>query len=304
MDFVKPHRGPTLRLGLRSLYILPTRFGWLWLAGLGLLQLLAIQSQRNGPLLLSFLMLGLWLLALHLTHFNLMGLELQALPPAGGFADADLPYRLLCRSGCRRDAIQLGFRGAPAPPPQHLPAGEAVVTLHWRAQRRGLQTPGPLRIQTTAPLGLFVCWSLWEPPLPQAVYPPRRAGPVAAAPWPIRAGDAAPTSSSPQPQGGDSWHDLRPHRPEDGLARLAWTVLAQGRGRHTKTFADARPPAVVLAPAPGLPRERALEHLSHEIWRRWQAGRSYGLALDAVVLAPGDGPEQRDRCLRALAEVP
>ena len=60
-QLIKPHRGERLRLGLHSLYILPTRFGLLWLAGCGLLLLVAIQSQRNGPLLLSCLMLGLWL---------------------------------------------------------------------------------------------------------------------------------------------------------------------------------------------------------------------------------------------------
>ena len=96
-QLIKPHRGERLRLGLRSLYILPTRFGLLWLAGGGLLLLVAIQTQRNGPLLLSFLMLGLWLLALHLTQFNLQGLELEALAPSGGFAGEMVAYPLLCR---------------------------------------------------------------------------------------------------------------------------------------------------------------------------------------------------------------
>lgn len=300
---IKPQRGLELRLGLRNLYILPTRFGWLWLASTGLVQLMAIQSQRNGPLLLSFLMLGLWLLALHLTHFNLQGFELRALPASGGFVDADLAYLLLCRSRCRRDGLQLGFATAPAPHPQTLTPGESVLTLPWRAPRRGLQTPGRLRIKTTAPLGLFVCWTLWEPPLAQAVYPARRPGPVAEAPWP--ANSAAPATAAPhQQKGSASWHDLRPHRPEDGLARLAWKSLAQGRGRQTKTFADACPPGLLLKPAPGVPWEQALEHLSAEIWRRWQAGDSFGLELGACQLAPAAGAEQRDRCLQALAEAP
>ena len=159
-QLIKPHRGERLRLGLRSLYILPTRFGLLWLAGGGLLLLVAIQTQRNGPLLLSFLMLGLWLLALHLTQFNLQGLELEALAPSGGFAGEMVAYPLLCRSRCQRDAIQLGLVGSAATP-QPLAAGESVLSVPWRAGRRGLQTPGRLRLQTTAPLGLFVCWTLW-----------------------------------------------------------------------------------------------------------------------------------------------
>ena len=297
MDFaraqqlIKPQRGERLKLGLRNLYILPTRFGLLWLAGGGLLLLVAIQTQRNGPLLLSFLMLGLWLLALHLTQFNLQGLELEALAPSGGFAGEMVAYPLLCRSRCQRDGIQLGLAGSAATP-QPLAAGESVLSVPWRAGRRGLQTPGRLRLQTTAPLGLFVCWTLWEPPRPQPIYPARRPGPV------------AESSTSRLAAGSDDWDDLRPHRPQDGLARLAWKSLAQGRGRQTKTFAAATPAVGLLAPAPGLPPERALEHLSAEIWRRSKAGEAYGLALGDTQVAPNTGPEHRDRCLLALALAP
>ena len=297
MDFaraqqlIKPQRGERLKLGLRNLYILPTRFGLLWLAGGGLLLLVAIQSQRNGPLLLSFLMLGLWLLALHLTQFNLQGLELEALAPSGGFAGEMVAYPLLCRSRCQRDGIQLGLAGSAATP-QPLAAGESVLSVPWRAGRRGLQTPGRLRLQTTAPLGLFVCWTLWEPPRPQPIYPARRPGPV------------AESSTSRLAAGSDDWDDLRPHRPQDGLARVAWKSLAQGRGRQTKTFAAATPAVGLLAPAPGLPPERALEHLSAEIWRRSKAGEAYGLALGDTQVAPNTGPEHRDRCLLALALAP
>ena len=308
MDFaraqqlIKPHRGERLRLGLRSLYILPTRFGMLWLSSGGLLLLVAIQSQRNGPLLLSFLMLGLWLLALHLTQFNLQGLELEALAPSGGFAGEMVAYPLLCRSRCQRDAIQLGLAGSAATP-QPLAAGESVLSVPWRAGRRGLQTPGRLRLQTTAPLGLFVCWTLWEPPRPQPIYPARRPGPVAETASPASS-DTAATAASKFAAGSDDWDDLRPHRPQDGLARLAWKSLAQGRGLQTKTFADATPAVGLLTPAPGLPPERALEHLSAEIWRRSKAGEAYGLALGSAQVAPSTGPEHRDRCLLALALAP
>jgi hypothetical protein len=57
-------QGSPLRLDLRNLYILPTGFGGLWLAGAALLQVVAIQTQRNGPLLLSFLMLQMRILSI------------------------------------------------------------------------------------------------------------------------------------------------------------------------------------------------------------------------------------------------
>ena len=114
----------------------------------------------------------------------------------------------------------------------------------------------------------------------------------------------AESSTSRLAAGSDDWDDLRPHRPQDGLARLACKSLAQGRGRQTKTFAAATPAVGLLAPAPGLPPERALEHLSAEIWRRSKAGEAYGLALGDTQVAPNTGPEHRDRCLLALALAP
>ena len=64
MRFVRPplirrQTGIQLRLGLRNLFILPTRFGLFWLAA-GLLQLVAIQMRSNGTLLLSFRCWACW----------------------------------------------------------------------------------------------------------------------------------------------------------------------------------------------------------------------------------------------------
>ena len=50
------------RLGLRTLYIIPSRFGMVWLAAAALLLLVAIQTGSNSTLLIAFLLLGLMLL--------------------------------------------------------------------------------------------------------------------------------------------------------------------------------------------------------------------------------------------------
>ena len=224
-------QGEQLQLRLRNLYILPTRFGLLWLGGALLLQVVGIQTQRNGPLLLSFLMLTLQLLALHLTHFNLQGLELACSRCEPGFAGEPLTYPLLARSRHARNAIQLRLAGQPAAAARPIAAGTSSLELHWRCDQRGLRSPGLLLISSTAPLGLFVCWSRWAPAGRQAVIPARLPGPV---------GRAAPTAlarEDPEPQadreGSEHWQDLRPPRPEAGHGRLAWKALAQGRGRFS-----------------------------------------------------------------------
>jgi len=300
--FGRVQQGESLRLGLRNLYILPSRFGGLWLAGAGLLLVVGIQTQRNGPFLLGYLLLALLLLALHLTHFNLQGLELRCGQPRPGFAGETLLYPIHLRSTCPREAISLRLAGPTSEGgsvPLRLSAGSRTLGLTWSSTARGLQRPGPLLIRSSAPRGLFVCWSRWQPARTQIVYPARHPGPVAAA-----AAAGSPPGTAEQDQGlegSDHWHDLRPQRPQDSQSRLAWKVLAQGRGRLSKTFRDPAGVPLLLAPDPGVPRERALEHLSAAVWQRSQRGECFGLVLPAQSIPPGRGREHRERCLQALA---
>jgi uncharacterized protein (DUF58 family) len=292
--------GPELRLGMRNLFILPTRFGWLWLGATLLLQLVGIQLERNGPLLLSFLMLGLFLLALHLTHFNLQGLELACGDPEPGFAGRPLRYPLVLRCHGRCEGLQLRFEGEAWEPPRHLNPGQHALAVPWTPIQRGAHPPGRLQLQTTAPLGLFVCWTAWRPSLPQLIYPARRAGSVQRL---DQAGMESTTvpSRADRSDGGEEWHDLRPHRPQDSSSRLAWKLLAQGRGSFSKRFAVPPETAPLLAPDASLPFEQALEHLSERIWRLHGQGASFGLVLRGQRFPVGNGAAQRDRCLAALA---
>jgi hypothetical protein len=71
-----------------------------------------------------------------------------------------------------------------------------------------------------------------------------------------------------------------------------------------KRFAAAAPEALVVAPEPSLPRERALEHLSERLCRLHRQGTPYGLLWQGAVVGPGEGLAHRDRCLLLLAEGP
>ena len=107
-----------------------------------------------------------------------------------------------------------------------------------------------------------------------------------------------------QAGGSDHWRELTPHRPEEGLARLAWKQLARSGERYAKRFADPQPRPHLLAPDPALPRERALEHLSARLWQLAASGESYGLVLGSQTIAAGSGSAQLERCLAALALAP
>ena len=303
MNLGPAQQGEPLKLGLRNLYIIPTRFGALWLAGLLMLQVIAIQLQSNGPLLLSFLMLALFLLALHLTHFNLQGLELRCGEPLPAFAGEAAPYPLevLCPERCEGLRLRLGRGEADAP--RSLGSGRHRLTASWTPARRGRQRPGRLVLSTTAPLGLFVCWSRWDLPRPQLILPAPLRGPVgrietAGVPAEVEAGAIG------RPEGGALWHDLRPHRPEDGSGRLAWKLLAQGRGAHAKRFGEPQAETPLLTPAAGVPAELALRHLCEAVLRLQREGALYGLRVGGREIPPGQGLAHRDRCLELLALAP
>ena len=102
----------------------------------------------------------------------------------------------------------------------------------------------------------------------------------------------------------EHWRELTPHRPEEGLARLAWKQLARSGERYGKRFADPQPRPHLLAPDPALPREQALEHLSARIWQLAASGESYGLVLASQTIPAGAGSAQLERCLTALALAP
>lgn len=306
-----PRQGASLRLGLRSLYILPTSLGWLWLGGVALLLLVGVQTQANGPLLLAFLMLGLWLLALHLTHFNLHGLQVTCATPPWGFAEESVPYPLSLRCAAFCEGLQLQWQGVAgardgAQDPLAvgvLRPGEHRLELPWRPRIRGLQRPGPLRLWSTAPLGLFVCWSIWQPPQRQLIAPARKPGPVREVEGSEQLGLEMGRVERLAVE-GDAWHDLHPRRPQDSPSRLAWKLLAQGRGALVKRFASSVPQPLLLALDPSLPREQALQHLSERLCRLQRQGTPYGLLWQGVVVGPGEGLAHRDRCLMLLAEAP
>ena len=302
-QLIRPHRGASLRLSLRKLYILPSGFGWLWLTACAVLVLMGSGAGSTGPLLLAYGGLGLFLLSPFLTQFNLQGLELRCGTPATGFAGEATTYPLHSHSKAPRLQLRAGFRGQRQIWSGDLPAGRGCLAVPWTPAVRGLQQPGPLQLESLAPLGLFVCWTLWEPAAAQLIYPARRQGSV---------GRQAPAAQQrlhgggqqERTDGGEHWHDLAPHRPEDGMHRIAWKQLARSGTRLSKRFSDPAPEPELLSPDPSLPWEQALEHLCARCLQLATRGATFGLVLEARRIEPGGGDGQLRRCLEALALAP
>ena len=278
-----------LKLGHRSLYIIPSRFGALWIAAAGLLLLVAIQMGSNSTLLLAFLMLGLMALAMFLTHDTLQGITLRCDQPSPTFAGEPADYPLQLESSAVRPRCSLRVQGHARLVCDRIAAGTTTLGLVWVAEHRGWQLPPQVQIETIAPLGLFICWGRWQPKQPQLIWPRRRPGPV------------AEMQPPPSRDGLEEWQDLRPVREGERPALVDWASAARGRPLQAKLFSDPEEVHVILAPAPGVPLDAAREHLADRIWRLHHSGACYGLQIQSISLAPSKGVRHRDACLEALA---
>ena len=290
--FFKPSRPcAELKLGHRSLYIIPSRFGALWMAAAGLLLLVAIQTGSNSTLLLAFVMLGLMVLAMFLTHDTLQGLTLRCAQPSPTFAGEPADYPVQLESSSARPRCSLRVQGHVVVECDRIAAGTTTLSLPWSAENRGWQLPPPVLIETIAPLGLFICWGRWQPQQPQLIWPRRRPGPV---------DETHPPRSR---DGLEEWQDLRPVREGERPALVDWASAARGRPLQAKVFNDPEEPEVILAPASGVALEAAGEHLADRIWRLHHSGACYGLQIRTITLASSKGVRHRDACLEALATV-
>ncbi|MEB3335310.1 MAG: DUF58 domain-containing protein, partial [Cyanobacteriota bacterium] len=222
-----------------------------------------------------------------------------------GFAEETVSYplRLRCAALCEGLHVRWMRDGASDPLVlEVLRPGEHLIEIPWRPASRGWQCPGRLRLMSTAPLGLFICWTVWEPSVPQPIVPARKPGPVRERmelhfSGVERGGADRPGAS------GDKWHDLRPRRPQDSPSRLAWKLMAQGRGALVKRFTHEAPGTLVVALDPSRPREEALQHLSERLCQLHRQGIPFGLLWNGQVVGPDEGLAHRDRCLMLLAEA-
>ena len=280
-----------LKLGHRTLFIIPSRFGALWLAATALLLLVAVQTASNTTLLLAFVMLGLMALAMVLTHDTLHGLTLRCDQPSPTFAGEPASYPLLLESPADRPRCSLHVQGHPRVVCDRIAAGTTLLSLPWVAENRGWQLPPPVQIETIAPLGLFICWGRWQPQQPQLIWPRRRPGPV------------AQTKLARSKDGLEEWQDLRPVREGERPALVDWASAARGRSLQAKVFNNPRELELILAPAQGVALDEAREHLADRIWRMHHSGVCYGLQIQSITLAPSKGVRHFKACLDALATL-
>jgi uncharacterized protein (DUF58 family) len=289
-----------VRIAVRSIYILPTRQGMLFALFLLLMLAGSINYGSNMGHFMTFLLAGIWLIAILHTWRNLLGLTIQPGEAASVFAGqtADFTLRLMNNSAASRYGITLKSKTALGTSVD-IPANSgAELHIPVKTQRRGLLQIPEIIIQTTYPFGLFRAWSYAQLEQRCLVYPkPAKQG------EPPTTAIYSHSDMGDRGVGADDFIGLRSYRVGDSPRQIDWKAQARERGLLSKQFGGDRSEQVSLDW--DLLKEHETEHrlslLCRFILQAEEREQSYSLQMPDEKITNGSGALHQQRCLSLLA---
>jgi uncharacterized protein (DUF58 family) len=289
-----------ITLDLKTIFILPTGEGVLFVFLIVFMILAGINYQNSLIFGLAFLLVSLFMVSILHTYRNLSGLTILAGSTLPAFAGEDAEFTvILGRFGVRTyEALLLGWNPELLQGADLLEEQEVKVKLFVETKKRGRMNPGRMLIQTYYPVGLFRSWSWVDLDMTSMVYP-----------MPIPAGDI-PTATATSSEGDlihregvDDFYGLKEYQQGDPLKQVAWKSYARTEELLTKqfaTFADRRV-WIEWESFPGMDREARLSRLCYWVLQVDAGNDEYGLRLPGVEIAPNRGPQHREEVLKTLA---
>lgn len=287
----------------RSIFIVPTGSGLLFVVVLCVMLLGAINYDLSLGHALVFLLAGLGIVAMVHTFRNLVALRLTPgrVDPVFAGDLARFPISIENPRSYARRSLALAFGNGPGAVIDIPGKAQATATLIFPAQKRGRLDPGRITLSSRYPLGLFNAWSYPHPPFSCLVYPKPIDTPLPTS------SVVAHTGHHIGERGQEDFSGLRLYQPNDSPRHIAWKAVARDiehRPLLVKQFAGGASEELwldlALAPADA-PLETQLSILAGWILAAESAHVRYGVRLPGREIAPDQGDTHRNACLEALA---
>lgn len=290
-----------IHLHNRRLYILPTRFGYLYAMMLIVLLLAAINYQNSMAYALTFLLTALGIISLWQTHRNLLGLSVELKTPAPVFQGEhlELAFAIDNRQQNTRYAVGVQYLDQVPAYTRVDPQSNSQLTISLPALNRGLYQPAGITLYTRYPTGLFHAWGWLKFDIPILIYPqPLFDHQLEQSLMEDHSGKSTVDTAD-----GDDFAGLREHRPGESLRHISWKAYAQGRGMLTKTFQGHATPSLWInwedMSAPSM--EGKLSQMTALVLEAQQDGRKFGLRIPGIVIEQDTGSAHQSKCLDYLA---
>lgn len=289
-------------LAQSRIFILPTRNGMALLALLLGMLVAATNFDSSELFLLTFMLLGTFLVTMVHTYRNLAGLRFHPGHEEQVFCGEPAMHSLQAENPFKTPRRALAFKLGDGPEQVHDVPGDSktLLKLSEETRQRGRHAMPALTISTRYPMGWFRAWSHVRLLGSCLVYPRPSAHP----PTPVTGrgqvseehGDAAQT-------GQDDFNGHRQYQVTDSPRHVDWKAVARGKDWLTKLFASHEQDELWLDwhQLHGLDTETRLSHLCRWVLDAESGSRPYGLILPGQSIDPARGDAHKHRCLRALA---
>jgi uncharacterized protein (DUF58 family) len=303
-DYISSRNPPSkdkILLHNRRLYILPTRFGYLFGLMLFFLFLAAINYQNSMAFVLTFMLTALSIVSLWQTHKNLLGLEviLQTPRPVFNGELCEFVFRFSHHNTAIRYAVGVQYANEAPAYVTIQPEAKANAILKIPTRKRGQFKPKGCTVFTRYPTGLFHAWGYLQFDTAILIYPKPTSAAILQETM-VAQYDGKTSTSTIE---GDDFAGLREHRVGESLRHISWKAYAQGRGLLTKTFqGQARPSLWIdwFQISDGS-IEGKLSHMTALVILAENENQKYGVKLPGITIEQQSGTAHKQACLQAIA---
>jgi uncharacterized protein (DUF58 family) len=302
------------QLDNRSIFILPTRFGALYLLVSLLIFVIASNYQHTGLILVSYFLLVVFVIHLFSSYFNFASLHVSIgqITPVYAGTTAAVPFSILQQHSTRSAKGTLWINFMPHDPKEkkryqaiELDEQTQHHNIRYFAQHRGVYPLPRMTLQCDYPLGLFRCWTHLQFTQTISVYPKPIAGN-------IQLEHIAQLNSDSQYDATygikntqhDEFSELSSYQVGDPLHAVAWKHMAKTGVMLKKDFTGFSAQRGFLSLPVMQNVELALSHLAYQINQSHSDREIYGVFLPHITITPNNSEVHRTACLQALAEFP
>ncbi|WP_020408787.1 DUF58 domain-containing protein [Hahella ganghwensis] len=292
-----------VELSHREIFILPTRWGLLFIGLVGLLVLTGINYQNSMIMAVGFFLFSILLLNIVSAYRNFSGLYVKFHHSEPCFAGelGGLEFIVAGREK-GHSSVEIGWVPDSFVSVSVDKGENERFIIEHPCPHRGRYRPGRMLLTSVFPMGLIRAWSWQDLNAEIIVFP----APVESAMvWGEAEGDQESGRKAMVP-GQEDFEGLRSHIPGESMSRVAWKKYAQSGEFYSKEFAQplTDPEWIDFNAYSVGDTEVRLGMMCHQVLTMHARGQLYGLRLPGKTISPDQSDLHRTRCLIALAVYP
>jgi uncharacterized protein (DUF58 family) len=272
-------------------YIVPTRYGFLYAFMVFLMLALATVFNNSNCLFATAILVTFGVVCMHQTHSNISSVCIKEVDSQSGFANEAIPWRIKVVNQSPTAAFSLNIFDDSL----DAPAREITTeNIPLRFRERGRFSISELKISSTYPLGLFYAWKWNDMKVSYYVYPSLGPGEVILSNL---------VDTKAELESKDDFIGHRDFVPGDSGRHIDWKAQARKQKLLVKLFESTNTDVSILdwEKVPGHTDEEKLSILARAIVECHKTQTPFGLKMPELTIDVGAGTAHLEKCLRYLA---